>query len=267
MARSIGMKLPKEFDTKVSIPGLDELIVFIEKRFEEDITQIQNLLQDGFYDFDSLALMYQPGSRVVAKNAGGGGVDMLCRVVWNRYEQGRTIMGKPMKYFQLCLEYVVAVGAHHATTAEVLEGFESFEGQRSLLGGLLQFIPLTAYSTSQQEVLLNRFKHRGKKYNDVAFAESYSYKLYQNGCFFMKGSGILTGSGNTASSGRIIIDTEAAHDMGHSLAVGNDNMVTGIKMKMKEYKLYLRNKAQYYDGQNTDTDDDNNMISIRWLYS
>lgn len=111
IAKTIGMELPKELDAKVDIAGLDELILRIQNDYAKELTALNELVDEGWYDFDSLALLYTPGSKVVAKNAGGGGVDMICQVTWNRYEQGRTIMGQPTKYFKVCFQYIVAVSA------------------------------------------------------------------------------------------------------------------------------------------------------------
>ncbi|KAG7373027.1 phospholipid-translocating P-type ATPase, flippase [Nitzschia inconspicua] len=269
MARGVGMKLPSNFHTKVDITGLDELVAFVQKRFQNEIQTVQSLLNDGYYDFDSLAVMYPPGSRVFA---GGAGVDMICKVAWNRYQQGKSIMGQPTKYFQVCFEYVVAVGANSATIAEVVEGMESFDGKRSMLGGLLQFIPLTAYSEEQQASMMKRYRRRGNVYNQVALnagnnQKNFSYKAYQKGSFFVKHGGaagtLVGGGGNPsaalATGGRIIIDSQGAFDYGHSLNVGYDPMITGIKYKLKEYKLQMRdtdqNKKQTPNGGGSNEDD------------
>lgn len=266
MARSIGLALPKDVDTPVDVGGLDELVSLIEERYKDEIQQLRALLCAGFYDFESLAAMYPPGSRVLAKNAGGGGVDILAKVAWNRYEQGRTILGQPMKYFQLCLEYVVAVDSQAATICEVVEGMEQFEGKRNLTGGLLQFVPLAAYSQEQQDLMVARYRCRGQLYNRVAVnvpsedaasssdsesGKTYSYMAYQKGCFFARRGGSSSGgslsggnpSAALATDGRIIVDTQGAYDFGHSLSVGYDPMVSGIHYKLKEYKLQMRSNA------------------------
>lgn len=248
IARTIGMAAPTEFTTPVEIAGLDELLAFIQKTFYKELTAVKDQLQEGWYDFDSLALLYAPGTKVVAKNAGGGGVDMMCQVAWNRYEQGRTIMGQPMKYFSVCFQYVVAVGASHATMAEVVEGMESFEGRRDVQRALT-FVPLSAYSEEEQTRLLARYRRRGELYNRVALKGSHAYMSYQKGCFFLKrGGGMKSISGNPAAAlatgGRVIVDTQGAYDHGHSLSVGYDPMVLGVKFKYKEYSLHLRSVQQ-----------------------
>ena len=260
IARTIGMSLPKEVSTYVEIDGLDEVIKYIEKVYEKELTVLKSMLEDGYYDFDSLAQLYGPGSKVVAKNAGGGGVDMICQVSWNRFEEGRTIMGKPMKYFKVCFQYIVAVGASHATMAEVTEGLEFFEDRRKILTSLT-FVPLAAYHAEEQERLLARYRRRGEIYNKVALCGTHSYMSYGKGCFFLKRGGGTNGGSSAAANatgGRIIVDTQGAYDHGHSLGVGYDPMVMGIKYKYKEYSLHLRALKQSDSVRNADgsVDDD-----------
>jgi hypothetical protein len=123
LARSLGMSLnhAETSSSSVSIiPGLDELVHFIQERYRQELEDAKHLIADGYYNYDSLAVLYPPGSRVVVQQAG---VDMMCRVVWNRYQQGNSSGNKTVKYFQLCLEYIVAVGTHQATMVEVVQGF------------------------------------------------------------------------------------------------------------------------------------------------
>ena len=54
-------------------------------------------------------------------------------------------------------------------------------------------------------------------------------------------------AGALATGGRIIIDTQRAYDNGHTLGVGYDPMVMGIKYKHKEYSLHLRSSKQKGD--------------------
>mmetsp|Transcript_30278 Transcript_30278/g.73700 ORF Transcript_30278/g.73700 Transcript_30278/m.73700 type:complete len:1058 (-) Transcript_30278:143-3316(-) len=260
IARSIGLDLPKNLNTSVDIIGLDELVEFIQGQFKSEIDEFQNLIREGFYNFECLGCLYPAGSRVLVKNAGGGGVDTLAKVAWNRYEEGRTILGQTMKVFKVALEYVVAVDSNAATICEVVESYEQFEGKRLLTGnGMLQLVPLSAFSTEQQTLLIERYRRRGQLYNRVALnvqdkasdqarSDKYSYMQYQKGCFFAKrssGGGFSGGNATAAlaSEGRIIVDARSASDAGHSLSIGYDPFVTGIKYKVKEYKLESRTQA------------------------
>lgn len=268
MARSIGMVNDNESAT---IEGLDELIVHIEHVNKHELERGYSLLKDGFYDFDSLHCLYPPGSFVIAKHAGGGGIDCFAQVIWSHYNQGKTIMGKPMKYFQMCVRYIVPIGGGKSTFAEVVEGMESFEGRRSLAnsGGAgmgLKFVPP---SEDERCKLMKRYSLRGERYNSIASSNEgkegnvYSYLQYDKGCFFQKRSGAFTAgkaSAALASSGRIVVDMDSASEQGHSISVGRDDLIQGIQLKLKEYKLHLRSIEQAKSGSNGNTVSSGDMV-------
>lgn len=243
MATSIGMALPNE--GQADILGLDELVDHIDNAASEKIDAGNSLLEDGFYEFDTLHALYPPGAYVVAKHAGGSGIDCVCQVVWHRYTEGKTVFGKPMRYFQLCCRYIVPVGGGKSTFAEVVEGIEMWEGRRSLSasesGAGLAFVPVSA---SELEGVLLTYLPRGEMYNQIVCVDeekTHSYMEYEKGCFFQKcGSGAGKSSVALATSGRIVVDFDAASDNGHSISIGRDDMIDGIRMKLKEYKLHLR---------------------------
>ncbi|KAL7542096.1 hypothetical protein ACHAXR_013216 [Thalassiosira sp. AJA248-18] len=253
MATSIGMTLPND-STRVDIEGLDDLIQHIETVNHDELDRGRSLLKDGYYDFDSIHTLYQPGSYVVVKNAGGGGVDCFSQVVWHRYTQGKTISGKPMKYFQLCCRLIVPVGGGNSAFAEVVDGVELFEGRRSLSGSALGFVPPLEH---ERKDLLQRYNVRGDLYNKLACTDKekaqHSYMAYEKGCFFQKMGGGSFNAGKSsfalATSGRIVIDFDAASDNGHTISVGRDDMIDSIRMKLKEYKLLLRLKAGPHGGE------------------
>jgi hypothetical protein len=214
------------------------------------------LLKDNYYDFDSLQAMYRPGTSVIAKHAGGGGVDSICQVVWNRYTQGKTILGKPMRYFELCVRFIVPVGGGKATFAEVVQGIEMFEGTRSLeasfgAAGSLAFVPLINNENSN---IIGRYMHRGELYNKIVCSpdtekkNTFSYMAYEKGSFYAKhGSGSFNSSKPSAAlamDGRVIIDFDAAAENGHHLSIGRDDMIDGMRLKMKEYKTNLQVMSQ-----------------------
>jgi hypothetical protein len=249
MARSIGMVLPDSFDEAVDVDGLDDLVARIENTFRNDLVRAKALLSDNYYDFDSLHAMYSPGSLVVAKHTGGGGIDSVCQVLWTRYTEGKTILGKPMRYFQLCVRYIVPVADGKATFAETVHGIEMFEGARVLDGGGaglgLSFVPLTI--NDREDFLVKHYSSRGKVYNRIVNGrkegKTHSYMEYEKGCFIQKRS-VSSGAGKAsvalASGGRVVLDFDAALENGHSISVGRDDMIEGLQMKMKEYKLHQK---------------------------
>jgi hypothetical protein len=74
----LGIRAPDKNDTaEFVIPGLDDLIAFIERFYPpKDIHAM-----DGMYEFDDLAELFRPGTFVLAKNAVATGVDAVCRVI------------------------------------------------------------------------------------------------------------------------------------------------------------------------------------------
>ena len=249
MARSIGMVIPDSVNEVVDINGLDELVGYCETVNKDELSRAKALLEDGYYDFDSLHEMYRPGSFVLAKNSGGGGIDSVCQVLWGKYTQGKTILGKPMKYFQVSVRYVVPLSDGKATFAETVHGIEMFEGVRALESGRsglgLSFLPLSDRMCDDK--LLQRFSSRGKVYNRIVNerkeGKTHSYMAYEKGCFYQKQSGSFGGRNShvtLASNGRVVLDLDAAMEYGHSLSVGRDDMIEGLQMKMKEHKLHLK---------------------------
>ena len=154
-----------------------------------------------------------------------------------------------MKHFQLCVRYVVPLLDGKATFAETVQGIEMFEGIRVLDGGGagrgLSFVPLT--NSERDGILLKQCSSRGKVYNRIVNerkdGKTYSYMEYEKSCFNQKRSGSF-GARNAsvalASGGRVVLDLDAAMDNGHSLSIGRDDMIEGLKMKMKEYKFHLK---------------------------
>ena len=122
----------------------------------------------------------------------------------------------------------------------------------------LMFVPIMAYGKNEQEELLNHYRHRGKVFNNVALRGKHAYMAYDKGSFFLKRTGgPMEHGGSTnaalATGGRIIIDTQGAYDNGHTLGVGYDPMVLGIKYKHKEYSLLLRSSKQQKSGTSDGT--------------
>jgi len=286
IAKSIGVKLATsstaqakhDLHTVVNVEGLDALVRYIEDRYSDDIRESLSLLrEEKLYDFDSLSALYVPGSKVVAKNICSGGIDMICKVAWNRIKSGKTITGQTSSQFEVCFEFVVAVGTNQATIAEVVEGIENFQGRRNIFSSSgLTFIPIIAYDEEEQELLLEKYRQRGRIYNDVALNHrpvegeeyrspkqrpAYSYKAYRKGCFFVKRGGFggtvnaSSASRGMATGGRIVIDSQGAYEYGNSLGVGYDPMITGIHYKLKEYRLHQSRSAsdQHMNGSRSKT--------------
>ena len=234
---SLGIRPPTKKNAQVDIEGLDDLIQFIKKENKTRIHEIDSDSRLGMYTFDSLSQIYTPGNRVVAKNTFASGVDMICQVSWNRYEQGRTLFGTS-RTFKVCFQFVAAVGKHF-TICEFVDSMANFEGRRSLKS--LPFIPLSAYSSEEKDRLTKSFRLRGQMYSK--YANSANFLAYGKGAFYAKagrGGGRDTQTAATRNEGRVMIDTQGAYDAGYSISIGNDSMVMCIKQKHKEYMLHMR---------------------------
>jgi hypothetical protein len=140
-----------------------------------------------------------------------------------------------------------------------VEGIDEFEGRRDVFSSVgLTFVPWMAYGEDEQNSLLEKYRRRGRIYNEVALNHrrcgeeeedypphhqrpTYSYKAYRKGCFFAKRGGFggtanpYSASRGMAHDGRIIIDSQGAYEYGNSLGVGYDPMINGIHYKLKEY--------------------------------
>ncbi|CAJ1952298.1 unnamed protein product [Cylindrotheca closterium] len=239
---SLGIRAPTRPNGTVDISGLDDLVEFIEKSNENKLGAIKECVKDGMCDFDSLGELYRPGTRVVAKHVFASGVDMVCEVAWNRYEQGKTLFGVT-RTFKVCFQFLVAVGKHF-TLCEYVHGMENFEGRRSIQSSL-DFVPLSSMNNNIKDVLAT-FRKRGEKY--AKCATSQSFMAYEKGSFFAKSVGRKAASANNSAlntSGRVMVDTQGSYEAGHSLGIAsNDMIITAIKYKYKEYMLHQRKMEQ-----------------------
>mmetsp|Transcript_19255 Transcript_19255/g.28223 ORF Transcript_19255/g.28223 Transcript_19255/m.28223 type:complete len:868 (-) Transcript_19255:164-2767(-) len=253
---SLGIRSPTRHEATVDINGLDQLVAYIEEHFKANLKVINDAMSVGMYYFDSLSEVYKPGTRVVAKNVFASGVDMICEVSWNRYEQGKTLFGET-RYFKVCFQFLVAVGDHF-TMCEFVEGMENFEGRRHIKG--LSFVPLSAHDAATLERLKTTFRQRGEMYANIATGAN--FMAYDKGSFYAKGG--RQGGDKTAAlrmAGRVMVDTQGSYEAGHSLSIAsNDLMVTGIKYKYKEYMLHMRALKQAKGDSDTTSSDDDGMV-------
>lgn len=268
IAKAINLTLQKEEGPllPVDIPGLDHLVSHIQKYFQSEIQERMEMLDgERLYDFDSLGLLYPPGSYVVGKSVGGDGVDMMCRVAWNRFEHGMTLGGQTSS-FHLSLQYVVAVGPRHVVSAETVERFETFQDRRPISS--LTFVPLRSYPREEQEYLQEHFRRRGDMYNRIVLNGRHAYVSYRKGSFFLKRTGgplsssVQSAASAQATEGRIMIDTQGAYDHGHCLGMGYDPMVMGIKYKYKEFQLQQRSSRDKHSQRAGSDHNRNNDVMI-----
>eukprot|EP00551_Chaetoceros_affinis_P015666 CAMPEP_0203713174 /NCGR_PEP_ID=MMETSP0091-20130426/70421_1 /ASSEMBLY_ACC=CAM_ASM_001089 /TAXON_ID=426623 /ORGANISM="Chaetoceros affinis, Strain CCMP159" /LENGTH=454 /DNA_ID=CAMNT_0050591181 /DNA_START=97 /DNA_END=1463 /DNA_ORIENTATION=+ len=225
---------PIQQQEKVDVKGLDELVLYIKEQFHDELEEIKNTINVGMYDFKSLAHIYKPASRVVGKSVFASGVDMICEVVWSRFEEGKTLFGTS-RSFKVCFQFIVAVGKHY-TMCEYVESIENFEGRRHIQS--LSFISVAR--DAQSDSVKAAFRRRGEMY--AQFAKGAKYMAYDRGSFFAKGGKSSSGTDGTSAlqmSGRMMVDVQGSYEAGHSLGIGNDMMIAEIKQKYKEYMLLI----------------------------
>ena len=229
--RLLGVQVD-EGNLNSTIPGLDDLILFIEKA-----AKLPPLPADGRYDFEDLAEMFRPGRRCIARNAVATGIDCIVLVTWSRYEQGMTL-GGVVRRFVVNFQFVACTGDHFALP-EFVETLEEFESQRSI--DALPFVPLFVDGDSA----LGPHQQRGKMYSDLALMAK--FLAYSKGSFYPKQQ--PSSSGRSARSaargeGRMMVDTSGAYDAGYSVSMGYDGMVSAIQQKIKEYNVHRREQRQ-----------------------
>jgi len=240
---SLGIRPPQTSNEKVDIEGLDDLVKSTEQLFRKQIKSFGDLYMIGLFDFNSLSNLYRPGTQVLAKNAFISGVEMMCKVSWSRFEEGRTLFGVS-KTFRVCFQYLFAVGNHFAL-CEVVEGIDDFEGRKPLED--LDFLPVQFMNERDFEQKKEIFHNRGMILNKCGTKSN--FLAYSKGSFFTKSAKGENGLKSQISCGRIMVDTQGSYEAGHSLSVGYDPMVMAIKQKYKEYKNLVRQIRQRHDGK------------------
>eukprot|EP00551_Chaetoceros_affinis_P006575 CAMPEP_0203666356 /NCGR_PEP_ID=MMETSP0090-20130426/3396_1 /ASSEMBLY_ACC=CAM_ASM_001088 /TAXON_ID=426623 /ORGANISM="Chaetoceros affinis, Strain CCMP159" /LENGTH=926 /DNA_ID=CAMNT_0050530207 /DNA_START=126 /DNA_END=2906 /DNA_ORIENTATION=- len=250
---------PIQQQEKVDVKGLDELVLYIKEQFHDELEEIKNTINVGMYDFKSLAHIYKLASRVVGKSVFASGVDMICEVVWSRFEEGKTLFGTS-RSFKVCFQFIVAVGKHY-TMCEYVESIENFEGRRHIQS--LSFISVAR--DAQSDSVKAAFRRRGEMY--AQFAKGAKYMAYDRGSFFAKGGKSSSGTDGTSAlqmSGRMMVDVQGSYEAGHSLGIGNDMMIAEIKQKYKEYMLLMRaqNKRAKGDDCGNTKFEDSAMVMV-----
>ena len=236
--RNLGLRTPTD-GARADIEGLDELIALIEEKNATKIQAARDTIKSGMYGFESLVELYKPGESVVAKNAFCSGVDCCCKVMWCRYEQGKTLFGIT-RIFKVSFEFVVAVGGHF-TTCEFVEQMENFDDHKRASVSSLPYIPLSTMDDETQTRLQEKFRQRGEMYSKCAIGSH--FLGYSQGSFYSKTGG-KSQQQALRTHGRIMVDTQGSYDAGHSVSIGYDPIVLAIKYKYKEYMLQMRQQQQ-----------------------
>ena len=169
-------------DEKVSVPGLEDLILAIELVFQGPIQEARLVIAQNVTTFEALQELYLPGSVVAGMTSCG--VYSGFRVIHCFYEERRSLRGME-KSFHLQLEYLTTVGQQFSmvTFEEVMSGWM---GTRTRAINELPYYPAS-------KIQLETFKERGIMYASLVLTDKkgYTYMAYKGGSFFMHG-----GTGN-----------------------------------------------------------------------
>jgi hypothetical protein len=203
-ASALGVRMPRAGSGTVSIPGLDELMSFVEARYKEQIASAQALISGGVVDFQSLAEFFTPGVDLLDRGAATGlfGVPTAMRVRAGYYSRGKSLFGV-VSSFYAAIEFVVSIGEKFAVVESHFPIGE-FHGTRSTREGLENFVVL---SDRIREDLVRR----GQLY--ASMTGSNAYLEYSSGCFLPvsnRGGVNTTAVTRARGGGRIMVDSHAA---------------------------------------------------------
>eukprot|EP00567_Pseudictyota_dubia_P001989 CAMPEP_0197468342 /NCGR_PEP_ID=MMETSP1175-20131217/66030_1 /TAXON_ID=1003142 /ORGANISM="Triceratium dubium, Strain CCMP147" /LENGTH=1056 /DNA_ID=CAMNT_0043004439 /DNA_START=70 /DNA_END=3241 /DNA_ORIENTATION=+ len=266
---SVGVRPPvPDEGGRVDVPGLDDLIRFVETHCADMTEARRAMVAAGTYDFNSLGEWFRPGVRVVARNAFSAGADVLCEVTWSNYEEGRSLFGITRR-FRAGFRFFAAVGGEGKfAPVEFSESMENFDGSRDVR--TLPFVPVEALGESEAGGVLAGFRKRGEMYKRCAVGAN--FLRYSEGSFFPKAGGGAVGRSSSSfgssshasaqrTSGRVVVDCQGSYEAGHSVSVGYDPMVEAIQTKYKEYVLHLRRTKQSSSSKWTGAaSDDDGMV-------
>ena len=207
-ASAFGVRVPRPGTATVEVPGLQELVAFIEQRFADEIATARTLIAGGIVDFPSLAELFTPGTDLLDRGAATGlfGVPTAMRVRACYFSRGKSLFGVTSTFYA-AIEFVVAAGERFAVVESHFPIAE-FGGTRSVTEGLENFITLS-------DAVKADLVKRGTLYQRINTA--HAYLEYSAGSFLPvprpgarvgpSGGGVST---RARGSGRVMIDSHAA---------------------------------------------------------
>jgi len=216
----------------VAVPGLDELIVYLENEFKERLDHAKNNLEQGVVDFDSLMEFYRPGEDLLNHGLLSGlqtMTPMMVRCRASHYSRGKSAIGKPISNFHASLECVVATGRGKFAVVESRMFQYEFKGTRRIEDSGTITGEICTKATNP--AVLQDLESRGKIYEEVCSKaekddqSSSSGRLvhYVAGCFWPVkqaiGSSVAStnskgGGRSSRTGGRMMVDTVEAASRG-----------------------------------------------------
>ncbi len=208
-AAAFGVRLPRARSSAhaapLVVPGLDDLVHFIESQFSSQIEAARTLIAGGVVDFASLCELFRPGADLLDRGLATGiyGVPtaMRCRACY--VSRGKSLFGV-VATFYAAMECVVAINGRFAVV-ECRLPISEFSGTQSVHDGIDHF---TTLSTAMRQDLLTRGRH----YSALGSAPC-SFMEYSDGSFIPAPKGGLNGTRPAARArgcGRFMVDSHAA---------------------------------------------------------
>jgi hypothetical protein len=229
-AAAFGVRLPRvgTSTSTVSVPGLDDLVEFIESQFSSQIVASKTLISGGVVDFASLFELFQPGVDLLDRGLTTGfyGVPTAMRCRASFLSRGKSLFGVVSTFFA-AMECLVAVNGKFVVV-ECRVPFSEFTGTRSIHDGLDHLVCLTV---SMREQLLIR----GRQYVKLGSSPC-SFMEYTDGSFIPAPKAGLSGNRSVTSargSGRFMVDSQAALVRGVHCARAEGDAADAVRGVMK----------------------------------
>ena len=223
---AFGYQVPAH--TRLSVPGLRELLAEIEFKYEKEIKCYKTLIQEGAIIFDALQELYQPGLQVCGMTALG--VPSCFRVKESYYLERKTVFGYE-RSFHVILQFIATLGHHFAVIEfeNILSGWVG-ESNRKLKD-------LLFYPANQEQ--LSNFIASGKHYVKLGLGGP-KFLLHSAECVFLHGQQATKSRSQVLNtSGRMVVDVIQGQLLGHHASHGMDDATHALIELTGRYKRYL----------------------------
>lgn len=227
-ASAFGVRVPRPGTSTVAVPGLTELVSYIESVYADALISARGLVAGGVVDFAGLAELFTPGRDMLDRGAATGlfGVPTAMRVRAAYYSRGKNLFGI-VSTFYAGLEFVVSVGDRFAVV-EAAFPIGEFQGTRSTSEGLHNFVTLT-------DAMRQELTSRGQLYE--ATSSSCAYLQYEPGAFLpvprAGAGGVARAAARARGGGRVMVDAAAAWARGVHCARSEGTASDAVKGVLK----------------------------------
>jgi hypothetical protein len=229
-AAAFGVRLPRlaPSSAPVHVPGLDELVEFVESQFHSQIEASRTLISGGVVDFASLSEVFRPGVELLDRGLTTGifGVPTAMRCRASYLSRGKSLFGVVSTFFA-AMECLVAINGRFVVV-ECRLPISEFGGTCSLRDGLDHFVLLS--DSMRQELLA-----RGRQYASLGSTPC-SFMQYTDGSFMPAPKGGLNGTraaSRARGSGRFMVDSQAALVRGVHCARAEGDAADAVRGVMK----------------------------------